>query len=69
MHYNLALQNLGLPAGQLRFVIYSEPFADYCAHADECQRLADRYPALKQDYEGLAHQWRELANQSEHCHI
>ena len=69
MHYNLTPYNLALPVGQLRFAIYPERFEDCCAHADECQRLADCYPALKQDCEGLAHQWRELANQGEHCQI
>ena len=62
MHYNLAL-----PAGELRFVVYRDRFEEYVARADECQRLADRYPAIKQGYEGLAHQWRELAKHGEHC--
>ena len=67
MHYNLALQIWDCRLVSCVSSIYSEPFEDYCAHADECQRLADRYPALKQGYEGLAHQWRELAKHGEHC--
>ena len=63
MHYNLAL-----PAGELRFVVYRDRFEEYLARADECQRLADRYPAVKQGYESLAHQWRELSKHGEHCH-
>lgn len=64
MHYNLAL-----PAGQLCFVVYQDRFEEFCARADECQRLADRYPAIQQGYEDLAHQWRELAKQGEHCRV
>jgi hypothetical protein len=29
--------------------------------------LADRYPVIKQKYEGLAHEWRELARQ--YCRV
>lgn len=63
MHYNLAL-----PAGRLCFVVYRDRFEEFRAHADECQRLADRNPSIKQEYEGLADQWRKLAKQGEHCH-
>jgi hypothetical protein len=58
--------NFALPAGELRFVDYVARFGEYCAHADECQRLGDCYPAIKQQYEGLASQWRELATQAVH---
>jgi hypothetical protein len=56
--------NLGLQPSQLRFVDYRSRFEEYCARADECQRLADHYSTdlVKLQYEVLAHQWRELAN-------
>jgi hypothetical protein len=41
-------------------------FHDYCVRADECQHFADRYPALKEQYEGLADQWRHLATKTVH---
>jgi hypothetical protein len=62
MNYNLAL-----PAGQLRFAEDLRQFSEYYTRADECQRLADRYPAVKRKYEDLAQEWRELAKQ--HCQI
>ena len=62
MNYNLAP-----PAGQLRFAEDLRQFSEYYTRADECQRLADRYPVAKQQYEGLAQEWRELAKQ--HCCI
>jgi hypothetical protein len=55
-----------LPAADLCSVDYLAPFVGYCAHADECQRLVDRYPAVEQRYEGLADQWRELVTQAAH---
>ena len=61
MHYNLAL-----PAGELSFVVYSDRFEEYRARAYESQRLADRYPAMRQEYEDLTREWRELAKQGEH---
>jgi hypothetical protein len=59
MFHNLALQ-----APQSSQVDYRSRFEEYCARADECQRLADRYSTdlVKVQYELLAHQWRELAN-------
>jgi hypothetical protein len=59
MFHNLALQ-----APQSSHVDYRSRFEEYCARADECQRLADRYSTdlVKVQYELLAHQWRELAN-------
>lgn len=59
MHYNFAL-----PAGQLCFAVYRDRFEEFLAHADECQRLADGNPSIKQGYERLADEWREFAN----CH-
>ena len=41
-------------------------FQDYCVRADECQQLADRHPALREQYERLAHEWRDLATQAAH---
>ncbi len=62
MHYNLAQ-----PAGQLRFAEDLSQFNEFYTRAYECQRLADRYPVIKQKYEGLAHEWRELARQ--YCRV
>lgn len=56
MFLNLALQD-----DPSRFVAYRSRFEEFCAHADECQRLADRQPAVRQQYEDLAHQWRDLS--------
>jgi len=50
---------------RLRSEQYRARFDEYFARADECQRLADRHPAVRRDYEGLAHAWRELAKQGE----
>ena len=48
-----------LTAGQSRF-------ADYRAHAAECQEVADRQDELiKRQYEELARQWLVLADQAE----
>jgi hypothetical protein len=51
-----------LSAGQSRFGDYLAQFHDYCVRADECQRLADRNPAFRDQYEALAHRWRDLAS-------
>jgi hypothetical protein len=59
--------NLGLPDGQTCFEGSRTPFEEYCARADECQRLADRYPSIKQQYEDLARQWLELSRHGERC--
>ena len=59
MFHNFAVQ-----APQSFYVDYRSRFEEYCARADECQRLADHYSTdlVKLQYEMLAHQWRELAN-------
>lgn len=59
--------NLGLPTGQMRIEGFCTPFEEHCARSDECQRLADRHPSLKQQYEALAHQWLELSRHGEHA--
>jgi hypothetical protein len=68
MFHNLVLPAGHFSVGQLGFVEYLARFDDYCTRADECQRLADRYAtdAIKQQYEKLAEQWRELARQVAH---
>jgi len=58
--------DFALSAGQPRFGDYLARFQDYCVRADECQRLADRYPAFREQYEVLAHRWREVATQTVH---
>lgn len=55
--------------GELRNVGFLTAFQERCARADECQRLADRHPTLKQGYEDLAQQWRELVTQGECCQV
>ena len=59
------MHSLALPAGELRFVDYRAQLDECYARANECQKLGDRYPTVKQQYEGLAHQWRELSMYSE----
>jgi hypothetical protein len=61
--------NSKLAAGELRNVGFLTAFQEYCARADECQRLADRHPTLKQGYENLAQQWRELVTQGGYCQV
>jgi hypothetical protein len=58
--------DFALSASQSRFGDYLALFHDYCVRSDECQRLADRYPTFRQQYESLAQQWRELAKQCAH---
>lgn len=51
---------------RLRSESYLARFEEYIVRADECLRLAGRYPSFKPQYEGLAHEWRVLAIQSVH---
>jgi hypothetical protein len=58
--------DFALSADQSRLGDYLAQFNDYCVRADECQRLADRFPACREQYEGLAVQWRDLARETAH---